>query len=172
VATREYFPRTFSTAVHQKARWMTGIALAGWDRLGWRGSLAERWMRLRDRQSLLAACFLFSAYLSLALWLIFTPLRAAAGLDLPAVPPLLAALLEVNLWVLAWQMAVRAGFTWRCYGWREGLRAVPRAMIGNLIAIVAAAGALGRYRSLRRTGHAEWGKTDHFFPTPAQASAR
>ena len=47
---------------------MTGIALAGWDRLGWRGGLAERWMRLRDRQSLLAALILCAAYLALLLW--------------------------------------------------------------------------------------------------------
>ncbi len=51
IATREYFPATLDAAVAQKARWMTGIALAGWDRLGWAGGLAERWMRLRDRQS-------------------------------------------------------------------------------------------------------------------------
>ena len=68
VATREYFPGTLDAAVAQKARWMVGIALAGWDRLGWRGGLAERWMRLRDRQSLLAALLLCAAYLALALW--------------------------------------------------------------------------------------------------------
>ena len=66
VATREYFPATLDAAVAQKARWMTGIALAGWDRLGWSGGLAERWMRLRDRQSLLAALVLGAAYLALA----------------------------------------------------------------------------------------------------------
>ena len=58
IATRAYFPATLDAAVAQKARWMTGIALAGWDRLGWSGGLAERWMRLRDRQSLLAALVL------------------------------------------------------------------------------------------------------------------
>lgn len=45
VATREHFPTTFEAAVAQKARWMNGIALSGWDRLGWHGGLAERWMR-------------------------------------------------------------------------------------------------------------------------------
>jgi bacteriophage N4 adsorption protein B len=60
VATREFFPATLDAAVAQKARWMTGIALSGWDRLGWSGGLAERWMRLRDRQSVLAALLLFA----------------------------------------------------------------------------------------------------------------
>ncbi|HEV2079578.1 MAG TPA: glycosyl transferase family protein [Allosphingosinicella sp.] len=60
VATREYFPGTIETAVNQKARWMTGIALSGWDRLGWSGGLVERWMRVRDRQSVLAAVLLLA----------------------------------------------------------------------------------------------------------------
>src|SRR3546814_7953134 len=50
VCTREYFPATLTAAVRQKARWMTGIALAGWDSLGWQGSLAERRLRFRDRR--------------------------------------------------------------------------------------------------------------------------
>src|SRR3546814_5329148 len=55
VATREHFPATLDAAVRQKARWLTGIALHGWDRMGWRGGIAERWMRLRDRKSNSAA---------------------------------------------------------------------------------------------------------------------
>jgi adsorption protein B len=148
---------------------VTGIALAGWDRLGWRGSLAERWMRLRDRQSLLAASLLFSAYLSLGLWLLTAPVRIVAGLSPPPVPPLLAVLVQINLGLLAWRMAMRGLFTGRCYGWREGLRAVPRAAVGNLVAILAAASALCSYRKMRRTGRPVWHKTDHFFPASAAA---
>ncbi|MCJ8158524.1 hypothetical protein MKI88_14025 [Sphingomonas sp. LaA6.9] len=36
VAVRAHFPSRLADAVNQKSRWMTGIALAGWDRLGWR----------------------------------------------------------------------------------------------------------------------------------------
>ena len=35
IATRAYFPCTLDTAVRQKTRWIHGIALQGWDRLGW-----------------------------------------------------------------------------------------------------------------------------------------
>ena len=45
VASRGHFPATLGAAVRQKARWLGGIALAGWDRLGWSGGLGERWMR-------------------------------------------------------------------------------------------------------------------------------
>src|SRR3546814_9014116 len=68
VCTREYFPATLTAAVRQKARWMTGIALAGWDRLGWQGSLAERWMRFRDRRGPLAAVILCCAYAAILLF--------------------------------------------------------------------------------------------------------
>jgi adsorption protein B len=167
VATREYFPGTLAAAVRQKGRWMTGIALAGWDRLGWRGGLAERWMRLRDRQALLAALLLFSGYASGLLWL---ALKAGEGMGGPPpapLPPLLALLVRVNLALLAWRLAVRAAFTAAAHGPVEGLRAVPRAVVGNIIAMLAALAALRRYRALGRPGGADWGKTRHRFPAEA-----
>lgn len=164
VATREYFPGTLRAAVAQKARWMTGIALAGWDRLGWRGGLAERWMRLRDRQSLLAALLLFAGYLALLLWLALKVREGATAIPPAPLPDGLAFLVAVNMALLAWRLALRAGFTTAAYGWREGLRSVPRAAIGNGVAMLAAAAALGRYRALRRGGRPRWGKTAHIFP--------
>ena len=169
VATREHFPGTLAGAVNQKARWMTGIGLAGWDRLGWSGGLAERWMRLRDRQSLLAALLLLAGYAAFFLW--FALHAAQAGLELaPApFPPLLALLVQINLGVLLWRLALRAGFTAYLYGWREGAFAIPRAAVGNVVAILAAAAALSRYKALRRTGRPQWGKTDHVFPAELPA---
>jgi adsorption protein B len=164
VATREYFPGTLRAAVAQKARWMTGIALAGWDRLGWSGGLVERWMRLRDRQSLLAALLLFAGYLALALWLVLKAREGATGIAPAPLPPALALLISANMGLLAWRLAARATFTAAAYGWREGLRAVPRAAIANAVAMLAAAAALGRYRALRRGGRPRWGKTAHMFP--------
>ena len=169
VATREYFPGTVSAAVAQKARWMAGIALAGWDRMGWSGGAAERWMRLRDRQSLLAAFLLFAGYFALALWLLLAPLRLIAGLEAEPFRPLLSLLIQINFLLLCWRMAVRAAFTGRAYGWRQALRSIPRAAIANAVAMLAAASALSRYRRLRRTGQVAWGKTAHIFPDPAAA---
>jgi adsorption protein B len=143
---------------------MTGIALAGWDRLGWHGGLAERWMRLRDRQSLLAALLLFAGYLALLLWVALKAREGATGIPPAPLPGVLAWLLAVNMAMLAWRLAVRAAFTAAAYGWAEGLRAVPRAAIGNAVAMLAAAAALGRYRALRRGGRPRWGKTAHIFP--------
>jgi adsorption protein B len=169
VAIREYFPGTLAAAVRQKARWMTGIALSGWDRLGWSGGLAERWMRLRDRQSLLAATLLCAGYLAGALWLVLKAWQGAGG-DGPApLPEPLSVLLAVNLGLLLWRLAVRAGFTAAAYGWREGFRAIPRMAVGNVVTMLAAASALSRYRAMRRGGRPRWDKTAHIFPVPAAA---
>lgn len=169
IVTREFFPATLDAAVAQKARWMTGIALAGWDRLGWSGGLAETWMRLRDRQSVLAALCLAAGYCAGAIWLVLRTREILLGLEPAPVSPTLALLLKVNLALLLWRLAWRVGFAARAYGWREGLRSLPRIFLGNAIAIYAAWRALMRYRSIRRTGRTVWGKTAHAFPAEAAA---
>ena len=161
VATRAYFPATLAAAVAQKSRWMAGIALAGWDRLGWSGGLAERWMRLRDRQSPLAALVLGAGYLALALWAALL----LAGRALPPFSPAFRLLAGINALLLLWRLAMRFGFVARTHGWREGVRSLPRIVTANIITIMAARRALGRYLGLRRGGVAAWGKTAHAFPS-------
>jgi adsorption protein B len=163
VATRGYFPASLDAAVAQKARWMTGIALAGWDRLGWSGGLAERWMRLRDRQSLLAALVLSAAYAALILWALLL-IAAALGHRPQPLPSFLNLLIAINSGLLAWRLAMRFGFVARAFGWREGLRAVPRAVVGNIIAMLAARRALALYVRQLGTGAPAWEKTAHAFP--------
>jgi adsorption protein B len=169
VVTREYFPSTIEAAVAQKARWMTGIALSGWDRLGWNGGFAERWMRLRDRQAPLAALLLLAAYLSLLLWAALLVLGLVTGEKLQAPSSGLALLLELNLALLCWRLAMRFCFVTQAYGWREGLRSIPRVMISNIIAMLAARRAVFRYLHTRKTGQASWDKTSHAFPAELPA---
>ena len=105
VASRGHFPSTLDAAVRQKARWIGGIAFAGWDRLGWRGGLGERWMRMRDRRGPLAALLLLAGY---ARRLAVGQVALAAALGAPiAVPvsPALATLLWINAWLLGWRVA-------------------------------------------------------------------
>jgi len=165
VATREYFPATLKAAVAQKARWMTGIALAGWDRLGWGGGIGERWMRLRDRQSILAALVLFAGYCSLVLWSVLLASQALLGRTPEGFSRPVLALLTVNSFMLLWRLIIRFAFVSATHGWREGVRALPRVVTGNIIAMIAARRAVGRYLTMLRTGRPGiWDKTAHAFP--------
>ena len=161
VASRGHFPATLGSAVRQKARWLGGIALAGWDRLGWSGGLGERWMRMRDRRGPLAALLLLAAYGAALLWL---QLWLAEALGAPIKARLstgLITLLTINAWLLAWRVLMRAVFTTAAYGWTEGLLSVPRLVVGNVIAMLAASRAV----SLHLGGGARrWDKTRHIFP--------
>lgn len=169
VMTREYFPSSIAGAVAQKSRWMVGIALSGWDRLGWSGGPAELWMRLRDRQSLLAALLLAVGYAGLVLFLLLEAARIFLGYRVPPIGPWLEALLVANALLLVWRLAFRFGFVAYGYGWIEGLRSVPRMFVSNIIAMLAARRAILRYLHIRRTGATRWGKTRHAFPAIAPA---
>jgi adsorption protein B len=161
VASRGHFPSSVGNAVRQKARWLGGIALSGWDRLGWSGGLGERWMRMRDRRGPLAALLLLAAYGAALLWSQIW-LAEALGAPIKArLDPALVTLLLINGWLLAWRVLMRATFTASAYGWREGLLSIPRLFVGNVIAMLAAARAV----SIHLGGGAKhWDKTRHIFP--------
>lgn len=148
---------------------MIGIALAGWDRLGWRGGLAERWMRLHDRRSLLAAVILLVGYGALTAQAIVFGLSFLTGLRPSLMDDALRLLLIADLFLLCWRLALRAGFVTRNYGWREGMRSIPRAVLSNIIAMMAARRAVSGYLRMRRSGRTVWDKTDHIFPATAPA---
>ncbi len=172
VATRAYFPATVGEAVRQKSRWLTGIALSGWDRLGWDGSLSTRWMLARDRKGLLTAAIAVVAYAAAVLVLLQMLVRGGLGRSSDAVLPpilgqesLLPGFLLFNVLLLAWRLLMRAGFTTHAYGPVEGLLAAPRALLANAINFLAAAKAVDRYRRAVETGRVQdWDKTRHRFP--------
>ncbi|CAN5200930.1 hypothetical protein BH10PSE13_BH10PSE13_16000 [soil metagenome] len=164
VATREYFPDTIAGAVKQKARWTVGIALAGWDRLGWGKGLVEGWMRLHDRRSILSAVVLAAAYAGL---LAMVLVQLAVWTDIAAPVPLpdpLPLLMAINATFLLWRLAVRMLFVNRAYGWREALLSVPRMIVANMIAMMAARRAIILYIRLWAGGSLRWDKTTHRFP--------
>jgi adsorption protein B len=161
IASRGHFPSTLDAAVRQKARWIGGIALAGWDRLGWRGGIGERWMRLRDRSGPFAALLMLAGYAAVILW---AQLELAQALGAPiavAIGPHLALLLKVNFVLLLWRMLMRAGFTTSAYGPWQGILSIPRLVVANVIAILAVRRALALHGA---AGPPSWDKTHHIFP--------
>ena len=131
-------------------------------------------MRLRDRRGPLTALVLFIGYVMLpvatALWI-----AGAAGATRPwHLDPALVALLGLNLFSFIWRAAMRFGFTAREYGWREGMRAVARIPLANVIAIMAGRRALLAYVRTLRGATPQWDKTYHHAHPAAMmlASAR
>ncbi len=166
VSSRGHFPATLDAAVRQKARWIGGIALAGWERLGWSGGIGERWMRMRDRRGPLAALLLVAGYIAILLWL---QLWIAEWLGAPVVlaaSPMLALLLKVNFVLLAWRIAMRFGFVTATYGLGEGLLSIPRLVVGNIIAMLAVKRAIAVHAA---GGPKKWEKTHHIFPAEEHA---
>jgi adsorption protein B len=174
IAVRALFPASLDAAVRQKARWMAGIALAGWDRIGWArwSDWREHWMRMRDRRAPLAVLVLCAAYLSLLAWAGSQACHWLAGTPPPSQSRALRTLLVATSALLAWRLTLRALFTGRTYGWREGLLAVPRSFVANLIAMLAARRALVLYIAMLIDGVPRWEKTAHAFPDRVPGARR
>ncbi len=166
IAVRAFFPATLDAAVRQKARWMTGIALAGWDRIGWGRpwQIADHWMRMRDRRAPLAVIILAAAYAASLGWGMSLAGHAITGTTVPDPGGALQLVLLVNLALLVWRLGWRMVSTGRAYGWRESLWSVPRAFVGNAIAMLAAVRAVHRYTTMLAGQTPRWDKTVHVFP--------
>lgn len=160
VATRAHFPDTLHTAVRQKARWTIGIALAGWDRMGWHGNWLESWMRLRDRRAPFSAILLLAGYAAL----ILTALLWLTGTRMMSLGPALGWLLVVNSTLLLWRLVVRCVCVWRHHGWRQGLLSLPRMVVSNIVAMMAARVAVIGYLRMLRENEVRWDKTEHRSP--------
>jgi bacteriophage N4 adsorption protein B len=167
IVVRSCFPNSIGAAVRQKTRWIMGIALAGWDRVGWHGTWTEHWMRWRDRRAILAATLILAGYIGTIIWLICFVMGEKIKIS-----PELDIVLRFNFGFLAWRLANRAHFTSRQYGWREGLLSVPRFVVSNIISVMSATRAVIGYLRLIITGKVVWDKTQHVFPTLPKSERR
>jgi adsorption protein B len=163
IGTRSYFPDTLSGAVRQKTRWIHGISLQGWDRLGWGRRWVEKWMTLRDRRGPLTALVLFTGYALLMLDAALQGLRWQLGAAMPqlAYPSALRWGLMLCGMGMVWRAAMRFTFTTREYGWREGVRAVLRMPLANVVMIMAARRAVFSYCRTLAGQALVWDKTEH-----------
>jgi adsorption protein B len=158
MATREYFPRRWTAALRQRTRWVTGIALQGWQQLGWSGKPGEVYWLWRDRKGLignplsLLANLVFVYGLATALWTRATPMDAHL------------AVATLTLQVL--RTTVRMICVGRVYGIFFSLGVPVRAIYGNALNTAATFRALGHYAMARiRRRPLRWLKTDHAYPT-------
>jgi len=160
VATRELFPQSWGAALRQRTRWVTGIALQGWQQFGWRGTPGEVYWLWRDRKGLignplsLLANAMFVYGVATSLWTRIGPAAA-----------------RVSIATLALQLVrtgIRMGCVARIYGVVFSLGVPFRAVYGNALNTVATFHAVGRYAVARAMGRPlKWLKTEHAYPSRA-----
>jgi len=92
MATREFFPQRARSAIRQRTRWVTGIALQSWERHGWSGGFAEVYWFWRDARTVRHPISLFSNVLfayGLLTWLLAKFTGSPWGLAQQALHPAL-----------------------------------------------------------------------------------
>ena len=174
IGTRAIFPRTLAPAVRQKARWLRGIALDGWDNLGWVGCGPDRpwstrliaiWMQWRDRRSLLGAMTAFTGYAAVLMVLVLSMSEAGRAVLLSReVGASVRALLIFNGLMLIWRVMMRCIYTGQVYGLKAALLAPLRQPLANVIHIMTAWRAVRAHWAGKRGAPLEWDKTTHEFP--------
>lgn len=173
IVSRGAFPGEIEKAVVQKSRWIAGIALAGWDHIGWPGSRRDdvglpahrawlaRWMLWRDRRAPLAALILLAAYAGTIVIALGLAGQLFLGWNAIIVGDGMRFLLALNLLLLCWRTGMRIHFTARWYGFGEAILSAPRAFVANVIAMLAARRAVTLYWRMLRSGEVVWDKTNH-----------
>ena len=175
VATREYFPRSFDSAVRQRTRWVMGNCLQSWERQGWRGPLIAKYWFWRDRKglatnplSLLTNLVFAVGLVDLALSLLFhRPWMFALK------QPLVVWLCFMTTALQCLRLLVRIVCVQRLYGPVFALAVPIRSFYANLINCTSSLRAIRRYTSARRKGQAlAWAKTAHAYPNRSALSAQ
>lgn len=170
IATREFFPREFGTAVRQRTRWIMGITLQSWEYRSARDTLGQLYWFWRDRKGL--AGNLITPLTNI----LFVYGAATWGYAHAAHRPWLLArdlarffaIYKAGLTMQAIQTAIRAGCSARVYGWRFACGVPMRVLAGNVINSYATARAICIYTKAKIHGQPlRWVKTEHAYPNRA-----
>jgi adsorption protein B len=160
VATREFFPRQWNSALRQRTRWVTGIALQGWSRFGWKGSPGELYWLWRDRKGLVGNSL---SVLANVIFLYGLATRLWTRISLPMVR-----LTTATLALLLVRTLVRMACSARAYGFWFALGVPIRTVYGNLLNSAASCQAVIKYVESRwKREPLQWMKTEHAYPSRA-----
>lgn len=168
IATREYFPSSWSRAVRQKGRWIHGIVLQSPALVPLAGNFIERFFRLRDRKGplvsligLLGLILFAASALALALgegahetfWT--TALR----------DPVVSVLFSFNLFAGLVRLAQRFRAVRLVQDTRTAWMSLPRLPIANVLNFAASWRAISQATRSKIAGTAPaWTKTTHELP--------
>jgi adsorption protein B len=174
LCVREYFPDNFRASYRQKARWVLGIGLQSWETLGWRGSLATKYLLARDRKGIVTSFISIIAYLIFLQLLLFWLLKVT-GVWTTQFPTIFQAgtwqmnVALITTAALATRVVQRFYFVNKLYGWEHGLMSIPRMVVGNMINFMATARAWRMFLLYLMFGkRMVWDKTMHDFPSASQ----
>lgn len=169
VATREFFPDTFRTAVRQKARWIAGICFQAWQHTGWTGDWFTRYTLYRDRKAVVANLLVLLGYagligaLTMMVWAHFDPrvIQPTISTDWWGWP-----VLQLVFFLTVMRVFQKAYFVSSVYGPAQGLLALVRIPWGATVNAAATARACWLVSKASLTGtQLTWSKTTHAFPT-------
>jgi adsorption protein B len=165
VVTREFFPASWNAALRQRTRWVTGIALQGWQRFGWSGKPGEVYWLWRDRKGLianplsLAANIVFVYGMATSMWMRVSPLQAR--------------LATATMALQIVRLGIRALCVGRIYGFIFSLGVPVRAVYANALNTAATMQAVARFTWARLRGKPlKWLKTEHAYPARAALLAQ
>ncbi len=174
LCVREFFPGTLRTAYRQKARWVLGIGLQSWEQIGWKGSLATKYLLFRDRKGIVTSFVSVLAYLLVADFILLWMLDASGATGVRFPSPVdegswLGTVIGLNAVALVLRLVQRVYFVNRLYGWEQALMSVPRMVVGNVVNFLATARAWKLFLGHLLLGRdLAWDKTMHDFPSTAQ----
>jgi len=170
IATREYFPLRFQSAVRQRSRWITGITLQSWEYHSARETFRHLYWFWRDRKGLAGnlitplANILFVFGLFTWTWSRATHDEWLLAREMSRFYPIYM----VGLSIQAVQTAVRAGCSARIYGWRFACGVPIRVIVANAINCAATSRAICIYANAKiHHRPLRWVKTEHAYPTRA-----
>lgn len=170
IATREYFPSGLGASIRQRSRWVLGITLQTWAKVGWKGGAAVRYCLWRDRKALFANAVVLLAYALLAYAALRAGLAALDGSGWTAervIPrgSALAWIVAANTAFVAWRGAMKAWLVGRLYGPMQAALSLPRVVVANVVGVAATARAVRSWLRHRLLGEPlRWSKTAHEFP--------
>lgn len=168
IATREYFPRSYKTAIKQRSRWITGITLQSWEFHSASETLRHLYWFWRDRKSVVGnlvtpltnVLFLYGA--ATWTWAHFTH----HVWHLAVYASHIAGMCTAGLSLQAVQTSIRAFCSARIYGLRFACGVPFRVLAGNWINFFATWKAVTTYASSKLRGKTlRWAKTEHNYPS-------
>ncbi len=138
IATRALFPMHYSAAIKQRSRWIIGIAIQSWRKVGWTGTLRTKYFLFHDRKAILTFFLVGIGYIVLAYWIV---IYFWSFID-PNTKTL-AYYFDKHFWMFLLIIVctilmlnrLLQGFiaTTRIYGLFAGLLSIPRTVWGNII---------------------------------------